>query len=95
MAANASAENARISEALDAEEIKGAVEKEFLRLQASLDDDGAEWKSDLPGRQLLNKFARAAEIKIGKLKKMYMSKSVSHSTNPFQEVVEIFDEFAK
>lgn len=95
MAANAYAENARVSEALDAEEIKEAVEKEFFRLQASLDDDGADWKSDLPGRKLLNKFASSAEIKIGKLKKMYMNKAVSHSTNPFQEVIELFDEFAK
>ena len=52
------------------------------------------WKVELPGRPLLKKFAGAANLNIAKLKQMYLNKALQRDPNPFQEIMDLFAEFA-
>ena len=91
----AASENVRISDLLDEDKIREATTLEYNTLMDSLNQGNDEvWKVELPGRPLLKKFAGAANLNIAKLKQMYLNKALQRDPNPFQEIMDLFAEFA-
>jgi predicted ATPase len=88
------AEQRRLGAVLDADAIKASVAEEYARISASLDSDTDEWKSLVPGRPLLGKFAGVAKLTPGHAKTMYVSAVAAMGADTFAEIEEIFDGFA-
>ena len=93
MTTRASAELTRISDSAKAQLIEEAVQTAFTTLDKSLNADTEEWKAVIPGKQLLNRFARAANLDVGRLKKMYLKEAEAHSPNPFADIITVFAYF--
>lgn len=87
------AENTRISASLNPAKLEILANEEFRRLHASLDNGTNEWRNDIPGRILLNQFANAAKIPVGRLKTLYLKKAEIQDVDPFAEIRAIFREF--
>jgi predicted ATP-binding protein involved in virulence len=85
------AESSRVANGLDAKAIETMAIEEYSRLFKAVTDDDPLWRTDLPGRVILNKFAAAANIQVGRLKQLYLS----HADNSgvFSEIVAIFQSF--
>lgn len=66
-------ERGRVSEALNSSEIEQIVLEEYSRLKAAVENDDPVWKSDIPGRVILNKFAALAGMPVGRLKQLYLA----------------------
>lgn len=90
--AQSEAERTRVSNNLEASAIEALTRAEYLRLQTAVQDNNPIWRADVPGRVILNKFASAAGIQVGRLKQLYLSECVIDEV--FQEVVSIFEEFS-
>lgn len=95
MRQKAQAEVARVSQLLEPTAVTASIEKRMKDILASLDADDDAWKSLIPGRQLLNRFANKAGIDVGRLKTLYIGRVESLGTGEFDEIVEIFDSFAR
>lgn len=85
------AETTRFSSGLEPNVIRSMVVDEYTRLSIAVENDDPLWKSELPGRVILNKFASAAQTSVGRLKQLYLSKA--EGTDAFAEVVAIFQSF--
>lgn len=85
------AETTRVSSGLEPNVIRSMVVDEYTRLSIAVENDDPLWKSELPGRVILNKFASAAQTSVGRLKQLYLSKA--EGTDAFAEVVAIFQSF--
>lgn len=81
----------RVSSGLDPAAIHTMTITEYHRLRDSVTNDDPSWRSELPGRVILNKFAAAAQIQVGRLKQLYLSKA--EGTDAFAEIVTIFQSF--
>lgn len=81
----------RISAALDSAVIAGQVSHEYDLLHAAVTDDKELWRSVIPGRIILNKFANAAGLSVGRLKTLYLA-AADHE-EIFADIVAIFDAF--
>ena len=60
--ARLSDEERRVTSGLRAEDVGSLVSAEFDRLMNAVDSDSEVWRKDLPGRQILHKFASVAGI---------------------------------
>ena len=89
----ASAERGRISDVLDASQVRLAVETAFNALVESLESDSEAWKAAIPGRPLLGAFASKANVNVSRAKSMFLNAAVG-ALDPFAEVAAIFDAFA-
>ena len=87
------AENLRISASLDGKKLENVAAEEFQRLNTSLDNATNDWRNDIPGRVLLNQFASAAKIPVGRFKTLYLKKAETQIIDPFTEIRTIFREF--
>ena len=76
---------------LEKGEIESMIHSEYTRLSSSIDGDSEAWKSDLPGRLILNKFASAAKIPVGRLKQLYLFHADKDVV--FSEIIDIFQGF--
>lgn len=85
------AETTRLHSGLDPNVVRSMVINEYNRLSAAVENDDPLWKSELPGRVILNKFAAAAQISVGRLKQLYLSKA--EGTDTFAEIIAIFQGF--
>ena len=56
----------------------------------ALTNDTPVWRSDLPGRMILNKFASEAALQSGRLKQMYLAHA---EETTFAEIIAIFERF--
>lgn len=81
----------RVSSGLNPDAIHAMTITEYHRLRNSVANDDPSWKSELPGRVILNKFAAAAQIQVGRLKQLYLTKA--EGTDAFAEIVTIFQNF--
>ena len=88
----ANSEKVRISNTIDDEEIKKYVENITGKLEASL-SNGNEWKNLIPGKSILNIFAGKAGMPVGRLKRAYINAAHKSETNPFEDILNIFDKF--
>ncbi len=85
----------RVSESLDSENIGARASEEYRRLVSLLDSDNCEWKSHFPGKPIFSKFCEAAQIPPGRMKTLYLAKSLESNNNPFAEVIQIFEDFSR
>ena len=90
--AKSETERSRVSDNLDMSAIATLARREFARLKAAVESNDPSWQADIPGRVVLNKFASATGIQVGRLKQLYLSECEIDQT--FGEIVSIFEAFA-
>ena len=95
LAIRADAEQSRIQTALANIEIKTHAQETAERIQQSLILDTEDWKSAIPGKQLLSSFASRAKIDVARLKTLFIKRAATSSPNPFENVIEIFRKFSE
>lgn len=95
MQQRAEAEVSRIKAVLEPTVVAAAVRDRVKRLQKMLADDTDEWKTVVPGKVLLAKFASIAGIDVGRLKTLYVRQVEQAGTNTFAEITEIFSRFSQ
>lgn len=93
MRARLELEARRVSEGLSQEKVEMLIRQDFSRLMDAVDRDLPAWRSDLPGRNILNMFASRAHIQVGRLKQMYLR--VADGYQPFDDIFDIFENFRK
>ena len=84
-------ELSRVEHGLNNDTIALLISDEFSRLSSAVTNDDPIWRTDLPGRVILNKFAASAGMKQGRLKQLYLNQADVKQT--FRDVVEIFQSF--
>lgn len=87
------AERARTQTHLDSASIQRLAADEFNRLKRVVESDDPNWKNDIPGRIVLNKFAGVAKIQVGRLKQLYLAAASQETV--FGDIVSIFEGFRK
>lgn len=90
----ANREGSRLRDALDPSRVSQEVDTYYGRLEASLDADTDEWKTLIPGKPLLGRFASRAGFDPGRARTMYINAARRAAMDPFAEVREIFATFA-
>jgi len=91
--ARAQTELSRVTHALDSDQVRQVVAREFGRMEASLNSGDDSWKVIIPGRQILNRFCGRAGIQVSRAKNMYLAVALDGRHNTFDEVNKIFDHF--
>jgi hypothetical protein len=86
-------EQARAAEVIDNAAVETYARNIAQDLQESLDRDDGEWKSLIPGKQVLNVFAGRANLGLARLKTAYIRAAEQQEVNPFQEIIDIFAAF--
>jgi hypothetical protein len=86
-------EQERVAANLDANEIEALATQEFQRLNLAIESGTDDWKKDIPGRVILNRFAGAAQLQVGRLKTLYLRHAQGHTPDPFDDIRGIFREF--
>lgn len=87
-------EGQRVSVALNMASVEELAREEYAKLASSIELDTALWLHEIPGRPMLSKFARAANLQVGRLKNMYLASAAEASRSPFSEVIELFGDFS-
>jgi AAA domain, putative AbiEii toxin, Type IV TA system len=90
----AQSERERINRITNDANLENSVIETVENLQKSLDDDTEEWKHNIPGKQLFNRFASQTKIDPGRLKTLYLREANNHSPYPFADIVTIFEQFS-
>lgn len=93
--ARRSTESERLNATLGEVAIREAVKAEFKILGDAVETDNDTWKQLLPGRPILKSFSVKAKIEIATLKRLYIKCAQSHEKDPFLDVRNIFNDFAK
>ena len=80
---------------IDPEKIKAAVLSTIAVLEESF-GEGDAWKGAIPGRPILQTFCGSgrANMDLGRFKTAYLKAAAEASTDPFADVVQIFEEFS-
>jgi AAA domain, putative AbiEii toxin, Type IV TA system len=86
-------ERQRIAVSIDADGLERLLRAEYERLRKVCEDAAGSWKTDIPGRIVLNRFAGLAQIKSSRLKTLYLRKVQEHNYDPFAEIRDIFRSF--
>lgn len=84
-------ESARVAAGLNEKEIAALVEQEHARLSRAVEADDVAWRTDLPGRVILNKFAASAKFQVGRLKQIYLANA--EKSVVFADIITIFEQF--
>ena len=85
----------RVSKSLGSGNIEIQASEVYQRLVSLLDSDGCEWKSHFPGKPIFSKFCEAAQMPQGRMKTLYLAKAFESKSNPFAEVIKIFEDFSR
>ena len=85
----------RVSESLGSENIEVQASEVYQRLVSLLDPDSCEWKSHFPGKPIFSKFCKVAQMPQGRMKTLYLAKAFESKSNPFAEVIQIFEDFSR
>jgi len=83
----------RIAALLKSGNVSDVIDQEYQSLKVAI-EDGETWKSLIPGRPILHKFAGKAKVPPGRLKSLYIAHAARVTSNPFEEIFEIFDGFS-
>ena len=86
-------EQTRIASRLDIAAIEAVARDEHAKLLTAVSSDSQDWKREIPGRIILNRFAGTAGLKVGRLKTLYLRHSTSFEADPFAEIRDIFRQF--
>jgi hypothetical protein len=92
--ARVGAETERVENVLDTGAVKETVTSVYERLSEAVANDTDSWKVDIPGRPLLGVFAGRANVGEARAKSLYLNAATSSDSDPFVEIVGIFDRFA-
>lgn len=87
-------EGTRVSVELDESGILKLVESEFKMITKLLEDQDERWKDLMPGRPILTTFLGRAGLKLGSARRLYLEAARSADKSPFEEIEQIFDDFA-
>ena len=88
-----SSEVSRVNALLTSDEPKNKIEQYFQSFSGSLNSDN--WKNDIPGKQILSIFSSKIGMGEDRFKNLYIKKALESENNPFDEIINIFDEFSK
>lgn len=94
MTLKAKEESARTQSALKDDEVESQVRHVFYQLSEALQDSSDRWKSVIPGRQILSKFAAASGMDVGRFKILYLGKVAKYNLPVFDEVISMFADFS-
>ncbi len=89
-----SVEIGRVSAGMDPKALATLVETEYRRIKEAFDRDDDQWKRILPGRPILNRFAKVAGLDVGHLKRLYLRIARDSEPDPFGEIRGIFSHFS-
>lgn len=84
----------RITSALNAAQVSESCITAYEELNNSIEENNGFWKSNIPGRPIFKIFCSKAKMPEGRLKTLYIQKAEEMSQSPFQEIVDIFSQFA-
>lgn len=93
-ASQVATEQQRLEGVLDAAAVSIRVENEFAEIIRSLDSDTDDWKTLIPGKPLLARFAHCVGLKPGHAKSLYVNRAKLADHDPFADIVAIFEGFA-
>lgn len=67
----------------------------YGELEGLLEQADGQWKCRFPGKPVFARFCSVAGMKEGRMKSLYLARSLEAESNPFDEIVEIFEGFAR
>lgn len=88
-------EKSRIIDDLNFDSIADMAKAEHAKLVKLTAGSSQAWKSEIPGRVILKRFANIAKLDAGRLKTQYIRHAKDRSVDPFLEIHEIFQGFRK
>jgi ABC-type cobalamin/Fe3+-siderophores transport system ATPase subunit len=83
----------RLVASLDRAEVEAVCRNEHQLIDDALNRDHEDWKSLIPGRPILKKFASHTNQDYGTLKRLYIMTAKTIQPNPFAEIEHIFGSF--
>lgn len=86
-------EQARVLDAMNRDQADTLVRHTYTHLEKSL--ESSDWKSVLPGKPVLASFASLANIPLGRLKSLYISRNAALGLNTFDEIRTIFRDWSE
>jgi energy-coupling factor transporter ATP-binding protein EcfA2 len=89
----ANGEVERVTKSLDFSEIDKLAREEYSELTNSIDNDTMLWRRNIPGRIILSKFSARSQMKVGRIKTVYLRHAINASSDPFEEIKHIFRAF--
>jgi hypothetical protein len=89
-----SAEDERLQGVVNASAVENQARAEFARLAAAIEADTDTWKAEIPGKQLLARFASEVKLAPGHAKGLYVRAADKIGSKAFDEIVSIFGRFA-
>lgn len=89
-----SSELERISKSLEGATIETLASDVYAQLETLLDRGDDSWKSYFPGKPIFSRFCGVAKMQEGRMKTLYLARSLEATSNPFAEIVGIFEGFA-
>lgn len=95
VSARLGSERNRMAASQDEAAVCSLLEGNFLRYQALLAGEGDEWKVEMPGRPVLDRFANLAGLEAGRFKRIYLDYALKAKPEVFADIFEIFDGFNK
>lgn len=90
----AAKERERMNLALDAGEIERLTRTIAADVEAKVSDHGGSWKSIIPGRPVLNRFASLANLNVARIKHMYIQEAEAVDPSPFADIIDVFAAFS-
>jgi predicted ATP-binding protein involved in virulence len=85
----------RVQSSLAANSLRPLVEEVYSKLRDSLTDGSDRWKSDIPGKQILAKFAKLSGLELSRFKLLYVNTAERESIAVFDEVITLFSDFSQ
>lgn len=87
-------ERERFNTAIDPQAIRDAIDRTTKDLEATFVDD-VLWKNVIPGRPILKTFCSNPDVKMdfGRFKTAYLKAAETTPTQPFADIVQIFEQF--
>jgi energy-coupling factor transporter ATP-binding protein EcfA2 len=83
----------RCSECLEPSLVEETCRKEYRRIIDAVGSDHEDWKTLIPGRPILKRFAAKTGQDYSTLKRLYIRAAAKIQPNPFAEIETIFSEF--
>ena len=94
MSSRLTEECGRVNAGMSVVELETMIRAEYARLEAVLADPTERWKTEIPGKAILAKFASYAGIELGRFKLLYLATADYMGSSAFADVVSIFSDFS-
>ncbi|MCC6208540.1 MAG: hypothetical protein IT488_10370, partial [Gammaproteobacteria bacterium] len=85
-------ERERLGEAMAGDTVERLIDATWERLEQSL--SSSEWRSLIPGKPILQRFAKKTGLTYGRLKTSYLRAARNRDDAPFEDIIEIFRHFS-